>query len=216
MAAPDLSDYVEVKDRIAAFHEKYPEGSLQSDWQVREVGDTTLIVCHAKAYRTPDDKRPGIGTASEPFPGKTPYTKDSELMNAETSAWGRALAALGFEVSRAIASREEVTARKDGEAGPEATTAQKRKLTELFNKAGFAKDAQKAVVLWRCKSEKATKSGASQLIEDLIEGATLEQLLAEVWDAKRAGNPLGIRAAELIPSDTPADTEGLPSLNEPL
>jgi hypothetical protein len=43
-----------------------------------------------------------------PIPGKTPYTKDSEVENAETSAWGRAIAALGFEVHNSIASAEEV------------------------------------------------------------------------------------------------------------
>jgi hypothetical protein len=36
--------------------------------------------------------------------------------NAETSAWGRALAALGFEVQKAVASREEVENAKRREA----------------------------------------------------------------------------------------------------
>ena len=64
------------------------------------------------AYRTPDDARPGIGTSSLTIPGKTPYTRDSEIENCETSAWGRALAALGFEVKRSVATADEVAAKR--------------------------------------------------------------------------------------------------------
>jgi hypothetical protein len=49
--------------------------------------------------------------AWEPFPGPTPYTKDSELMNAETAAWGRAIVAVGLAANKTIASRQEVEAR---------------------------------------------------------------------------------------------------------
>ena len=38
----------------------------------------------------------------------TPYTRNSEIENAETSAWGRAIAACGIEVRRGIASADEV------------------------------------------------------------------------------------------------------------
>jgi hypothetical protein len=65
-------------------------------------------VMQAFAYRTADDKRPGTGWSSLQIPGATPFTKGSEIENCETSAWGRAIAALGFEVKRGIASRQEV------------------------------------------------------------------------------------------------------------
>ena len=68
----------------------------------------------AYAYRMPEDQRPGIGHSSLEIPGSTPYTKGSEIENAETSAWGRAIAALGFEVKRGIASREEVANKQPG------------------------------------------------------------------------------------------------------
>ena len=43
------------------------------------------------------------------MPGKTPYTRDSEVMVAETSAWGRAIvAALAGDTKRGVASKEEV------------------------------------------------------------------------------------------------------------
>lgn len=123
-----LADYIEVPDRIKSFKEQFPDGSLQGEWEVREMvkGEqpATFIVYVAKAYRTPLDHKPGVGTAWEPFPGKTPYTRDSELMNAETSAWGRALAALGF-IGKKIASKEEVVARQQPNGKPRDTISKK-------------------------------------------------------------------------------------------
>ncbi len=113
-----LGDYVDVPARLAEFRTKHPEGSLQpvdlsQPYRVERVGDKTYIVVVAAAYRTPDDVRPGIGMAYEQWPGRTPYTKDSELQNAETSAWGRAIvAALAADTKRSVASREEVQNRQ--------------------------------------------------------------------------------------------------------
>lgn len=98
-------DYIPVNERIVAFHEKYPDGSLQAE--ILTLNDHEVLV-RATAYRTPDDPRPGIGHARETIPGSTPYTKGSEVENAETSAWGRAIAALGFEVKKGIATAEDV------------------------------------------------------------------------------------------------------------
>lgn len=115
MAKPDLKDYVEVADRIKAFKEAHPEGSLQSigkPWVEHHPDGKAFIWYGAMAYRSPDDPKPGVGWAQEPFPGLTPYTKNSELQNAETSAWGRAIAALGFDFNGKVASREEVRNRQ--------------------------------------------------------------------------------------------------------
>lgn len=100
-----LDGYVEVNQRIIAFYEKFPEGSIQSE--IVSMTDA-LVVVKAYAYRNDSDPKPGIGHSSLGIPGFTPYTKGSELENAETSAWGRALAALGFEVKRGIASANEI------------------------------------------------------------------------------------------------------------
>jgi hypothetical protein len=102
------TDYIEVKDRIQMFKQEFPEGCLQGSWEFIEAQGDTLIVYTAKAYRHHDDNRPGIGTASEPFPGKTNFTRGSELANAETSAWGRALVALGIAAHKGIASAQDV------------------------------------------------------------------------------------------------------------
>lgn len=104
----DMGDYVDVAARITEFYEKYPDGRLVTEkYEYREG----LVIVSALAYRTPDDPLPARGLASEPLPGKTPYTRDSELMNAETSAWGRAIVALGFPTKH-IASHQEVRNRQ--------------------------------------------------------------------------------------------------------
>jgi hypothetical protein len=113
----DLKDYVEVHERVEKFYDRYPEGSIQSFITHRPTGDWPFIEVQSFAYRNPEDPRPGIGNSAEPFPGKTPYTKDSELENAETSAIGRALAALGFETKRSMASANEVRSRQSSEVG---------------------------------------------------------------------------------------------------
>lgn len=113
-----LNDYIDVAARIAEFRTKFPEGSLQpanlaEPFKAMEIGGQMFIVYTAAAYRTPDDPRPGIGCAYELFPGRTPYTKGSELQNAETSAWGRAIvAALAADTKKGIASMEEVRNRQ--------------------------------------------------------------------------------------------------------
>jgi len=113
------ADYVDVAERIRIFRDLYPEGSLRPAdpsrpfWieDVPNIGPRLVYV--AAAYRTPDDPAPGIGSAWEPLPGRTPYTRDSELMVAETSAWGRAIvAALAADTKRGVASADEVRARQ--------------------------------------------------------------------------------------------------------
>ncbi|QTR98396.1 hypothetical protein J6K27_003527 [Rhodococcus qingshengii] len=124
-------DYIEVPERIAEFRTKYPEGSLQpwdkaKPYEVVDLGGVVHIIVVAAAYRSPDDPLPGVGMAQEVVPGKTPYTKGSELMNAETSAWGRAIvAALAADTKRGIASAEEVRNRQAERDVPDSKPASK-------------------------------------------------------------------------------------------
>jgi len=107
-------DYIDVATRIVEFREKYPNGSLQQlDLKFIDFANSSWVVYTAAAYRTPDDARPGVGTAWEPVPGKTNFTRDSELQNAETAAWGRAIvAALAADTKKGIASAEEIRNRQ--------------------------------------------------------------------------------------------------------
>ena len=128
--------YVEVSERIQEFRDKHPDGTLQAE--IVELRDD-LVIVKAYAYRTADDPRPGTGLASEPIPGKTNFTRDSELMNAETSAWGRALIAVGAaDAKRGIASANEVRNRQGGtKAKPKPEpTSPKRLLMDRLQQEG--------------------------------------------------------------------------------
>ena len=161
-------DYIEVKDRIVQFRDMYPEGTLQADI----VAHTdTLIVVKAYAYRTPDDPRPGTGLASEPFPGKTNFTRDSELMNAETSAWGRALIAVGAaDAKRGIASANEVRNRQPDKKKP----GKKLDLAELDRLIGVAKTAGvdgdfDAMGEWAAQSPENVTAAIAKLLKAIDE-----------------------------------------------
>lgn len=118
-------DYITVAERIVEFRDKHPEGSLQpwnraQPYTIETINGNPCFVVVAAAYRTDDDERPGIGMAYEPVPGSTPYTRGSELQNAETAAWGRAIiAVLAADAKRGIASREEVEQQRAREEQPQ-------------------------------------------------------------------------------------------------
>jgi hypothetical protein len=128
----NMDDYVDVAARLQEFYAKYPDGRICT--RSVEILDAGALAI-ADAYRTPDDPRPGVGTAWEPIPGKTNFTRDSEVQNAETAAWGRAIVAVGIP-SKKIASLDEVKARDEDDAAPPApprpalktTQAQQRKI----------------------------------------------------------------------------------------
>jgi hypothetical protein len=106
----DLGDYIEVKDRIKLFYELYGQGRLVTDDVVilTAPDDKQRVMVKALAYRTPDDPHPAVGYSWMELPGTTSYTRGSELENTETSAWGRAIAALGILLDKSIASAQEV------------------------------------------------------------------------------------------------------------
>jgi hypothetical protein len=133
-------DYIDVAQRLRDMRAIYPELTLQQvDIKFITFGGSDWVVYTAAAYRTFDDVRPGIGTAWEPIPGKTPYTKDSEVMVAETSAWGRALVAIGADTKNGIASANEVEARRGPTRAPKMTP---KDVMELAEVAVAAKDLE--------------------------------------------------------------------------
>lgn len=132
----DLGNYRDVADRMGDLFDKYPDGRLRGSYEVVTIGDRVFIAYTAECYRSEDDTKPAIGVAWEPFPGRTPYTKDSELQNAETSAWGRAILAAGASTTKhGIASRDEVRNRQAEPKRPRFGKAQaKTLLLELVGK----------------------------------------------------------------------------------
>lgn len=109
----NMDDYVDVAERIRLAKEIYPDMRLQPanpavPYVIEEIQGVTYIVYTAAFYRDATDLLPGIAAAWEQVPGTTPYTRGSELMNAETSAWGRAIIAATGMATKKIASKEEV------------------------------------------------------------------------------------------------------------
>jgi hypothetical protein len=135
------SDYNDVSSRLRDLREKYPTATLQQvDLKFIDFAGKSWVVYTAACYRTPDDERPGIGTAWEPVPGKTPYTKDSELQNSETAAWGRAiLAALAADAKKGVASAEEVRNRQADREAPEPSPLEAKRAQVLaYARANYA------------------------------------------------------------------------------
>jgi hypothetical protein len=138
----NLDNYVDVATRLKLALERWPDLRIREISHTVEVyNDQTVLVCQVEVYRTPDDPIPSVASASEPLPGKTPFTRDSELMVGMTSALGRALGYMGIGITGSIASKNEVQNRQYGkdeptvEARPEGpqgpTDAQKRMLRAL-------------------------------------------------------------------------------------
>ena len=157
-------DYVDVAERIQQFYAKYPDGRLATTLVKFCQWPKDGIFAQAEAARTADDPKPGVGSAWEPVPGPTNFTRDSEVQNAETAAWGRAIAAVGIKTKK-IASADEVRNRKAAEETERAakqrgttdlklppekqgviTDAQRRKLFATGKGYGLADDEIKAIV----------------------------------------------------------------------
>ena len=100
-----LANYVEVNVRIEKFWEKFPNGRIETEiikWE------NSVIAMKAKVYKDSSDTAPSaVGHAYE-VEGSSFINKTSALENCETSVVGRALAILGFEIKKSIASKEEV------------------------------------------------------------------------------------------------------------
>lgn len=107
MSRDRFEDYVPVAERIEQFYAAYPEGRLLTSIieHDREAG---FVLIRAEAYRNSEDTMPSSTGHAFEVRGESYVNKTSYLENCETSSVGRALALLGFEVKRGIASREEM------------------------------------------------------------------------------------------------------------
>tara|TARA_R110000822_G_scaffold169574_2_gene309556 strand:+ start:471 stop:1070 length:600 start_codon:yes stop_codon:yes gene_type:complete len=111
----NIDNYVDVPTRLKDALAKHPNLRIQETAaEVVTMPDgSTFYRCTVTVWRDETDPIPAIATAAEPYPGKTPYTKNSEFMVGMTSALGRALGYMGFGISKSIASRNEIEARQD-------------------------------------------------------------------------------------------------------
>ena len=144
MANFNLDDYVQVNERIEKLYEKYPDGSIQTEIISNQNGE---IIFKAYAFRDREDTRPATGHAME-REGSTYINKTSHIENCETSAVGRALAMLGFEIKKSVASREEVANAKiqQEELSKKITKEQADVLLKVFENLNIAEgDVKKSL-----------------------------------------------------------------------
>jgi len=95
-------EYVEVNERLKAFREMYPTGSIMTEIVSHQDGVVVM-----KAVIVIDGQIRATGHAYEKE-GSTFINKTSYIENCETSCWGRALACLGLGLDTSVASVEEV------------------------------------------------------------------------------------------------------------
>jgi hypothetical protein len=105
-------DYVEVADRIAEWYAKYPDGRITTE--LVEMSESRAVM-KAYVFRDFNPEPVGVGHSYLAIPGSTPFTKGSELENAETSAVGRALVMAGIP-SKNVASANEIRSKASAPA----------------------------------------------------------------------------------------------------
>lgn len=95
--------YVEVNQRVMAFRELYPEGSIYSD--IVDMGNGVVTIKATVSDANGRILATGMAYEKE---GSSFINKTSYIENCETSAVGRALGFLGIGIDGSIASYEEV------------------------------------------------------------------------------------------------------------
>jgi hypothetical protein len=100
-------EYITVHERIEKFYTKWPQGRILTSI-VEHNAETGFVLVRAEVYREPDDSLPAATGHAYELKSAGHVQAGSYVEVGETSAVGRALALLGFEVRRGVASREEV------------------------------------------------------------------------------------------------------------
>ena len=100
-------EYITVSERIEKFYAKFPQGRIITT-VMEHSQETGFILMRAEVYREPDDALPAATGHAYELRSAGHVQAGSYVEVCETSSVGRALALLGFEVRRGVASREEV------------------------------------------------------------------------------------------------------------
>lgn len=130
-------EYAEVKERIKAFRQLFPEGFIHT--RIADLQEGFVVISAEVGYYDKDaqgyavERILGQGTAYEKE-GTTNINKTSFIENCETSAVGRALGMLGIGIDTAIASADEmssaVSAREQAEVAAEIKKAEAATIDE--------------------------------------------------------------------------------------
>lgn len=179
MPTPMDMGYVTVAERLAAFNEEHKAGLILTEL-LTFTGE--FVVVGAKVWRdrasADASKLPdGTGMASMPIPGPTSFTKNSEVENAETSAIGRALAAIGYlakdENGKArISTAEEIASKSGGEGASPDKASQKQlgAIRGIASDIGMSDEELRELTkkeTGKFNSKQLTRADASKLIDVL-------------------------------------------------
>ena len=100
-------EYITVHERIEKFYARFPQGRIITAI-IEHDSETGFILMRSEVYRDPEDALPAATGHAYELRSAGHVQQGSYVEVCETSSVGRALALLGFEVRRGIASREEV------------------------------------------------------------------------------------------------------------
>ncbi|CAB4195050.1 hypothetical protein UFOVP1266_22, partial [uncultured Caudovirales phage] len=110
--------YVDVSTRLRLALAKFPDLRVSESLPVVvNAGESMFVQVTSTVWRSPDDPMPCSASAWERTPGRSNFTRDSEMMNASTSALGRALGLMGFGIVASMASEDEVQLRIQDRSG---------------------------------------------------------------------------------------------------
>lgn len=121
----NLDEYVTVHERIERFYAKFPQGRITTTI-LEHSAETGFILIKAEVFRDADDTLPAATGHAYELRSSGHVQQGSYVEVCETSSVGRALALLGFEVKRGIASREEMEKASRRQAGGGAAPAARR------------------------------------------------------------------------------------------
>ncbi|MCA1592599.1 MAG: hypothetical protein LC754_08120 [Acidobacteria bacterium] len=113
-------EYITVHERVEKFYAKYPDGRITTTI-VEHDRESGFILIRAEIFRSPDDALPAATGHAYELRSSGHVQQGSYVEVCETSSVGRALALLGFEVRRGIASREEMEKATRKQPQPPAT-----------------------------------------------------------------------------------------------
>lgn len=125
-------EYVQVTERIKAFRDICPEGSIVTE--IMHFGEGMILM---KATIMDEDGRVlATGHAMEKEDSSY-INKTSYVENCETSAWGRALAALNIGIDASIASADELVNAINNQGEKKATAANIKTFKAMCEKLGL-------------------------------------------------------------------------------
>lgn len=220
----DLSNYTTVNERIITFYDLYPQGFISTHpAKIVDISGHTFISVVAEVSCSPDGPTI-IAEAWEPFPGKTPYTRDSEQQNAATSAIGRCLGQLKIGIKAGVASQDEVKARTPLDVIEDKARAPKPPKTEWdrpdrVNSLGGIKATEKQLKLVHARLHSIGVHDHHHKLDTLTkflnrEVETLEDLrkadidaIARATEDELRKSHFATMGLEIVPNDQPAEDD---------